>query len=623
MQKIRKLLCQPLFWTVAAAVVAAALLGGLAIQRYYNLESCEDLAMFDQMLWNVRNGKGLFTTISGETSLLFRHHFFGEHVSPILYLFAWPAGLTRGPEALLILQALVFSLSAIPLARWAGGIFKNNWAGLAAGVFWLLMPDLWLAVLYDWHMEAAEPLFIFAFVLALGRGSRWAWLWAVLYAACKEDAPIYLAFVSVIFGWLSRRRALGAKVAVFAAGYALLAWFVIGPACSASGHHQLVARALSPHRCGGWRPWFNAVFFSDGRWEALVRHLLSFGFLPLLGGIAILPAAAAVGADWLSISAFQFRMMMHYPFTVYPLLMLSAVWGAGWLVDRKQAAPAGRGLKKLFCSLPAIAAAVGLIFSWKLSLADIRERIGTGGKDWKNTSAILESLPKDGRWAALLQLVSHCDRRDDVTVLMAPQDADWLVVRLHGPVYTCPENEYRQWLIGLLRGTNYGVYCRPNNTVAVLKKSHATNENGNALAELLWVMEENDVEHEIGSVGRDAEGLDGRAWIAGENERGLLWHGAYRDLPAGRYLARFRVRTKAKTGAPAARLEVAEECGKNLLSELDISGATGGYVWKTMEVTLLGAGGAECRLLKTGKGMVALDRVEWVPLEIGAGFPEK
>ena len=662
MQTVEKLFSRPLFYTVVAAVVFSTLLALLAIQRHYNLESDEDLAMFDQMLWNVRNGNGLITTISGEASLLFRHHFFGEHVSPILYLFAWPAGLTRGPEALLILQALIFSLSAIPLARLVGRVLGNDWAGTAAAVFWLLMPNLWLAVFYDWHMEAAEPLFVFAFVLALHGGSKWAWLWAILYAFCKEDAPIYLAFVSVIFGWRSHR-ALGIKIAGFAVLYALLAWLVIGPACSASGSHQLVSRALTPSDCHGWRPWIDAVFFSAERWEALVRHLSSFGFLPLLGGLAVLPAAVAVGVDWLSISSFQFRMMMHYPFTVYPLLMLSAVWGLGHVFDRIRAIPASRGLfglvdrnfkvhdlfgfvgaslddalpkkgfdkrnpymeqsrrlwppnLKLMIFSSAVFAAVlaGLIFSWTLSLDAVRERLGTGGNDGKN---ILAGLPQDGKCAALLQLVSHCARRDDVTVLMAPQEADWLVLRLHGPVYTFPEDEYRRWLAGLLSGnSNYGVYCRPADTVVVLKKNHSTNENAKALAELLWTMEEDDVEHLIGSARRDAGALNGRAWSAGGDVRGMLWYGAYRDLPAGRYRARFRVKTKAEDETSVARLDVAEAGGKYVRGALDISGATGGYVWKTMEVTLQGAGNAECRAFKTGRErsrLTVLNGSRWRP----------
>ncbi len=83
-----KALNRPVLWTVLFALAISAVLATISIKRHCNLESEEDLAMFDQMLWNVRNGKGLVTTLSGESDLLFKHHFFGEHVSPILYLLA-------------------------------------------------------------------------------------------------------------------------------------------------------------------------------------------------------------------------------------------------------------------------------------------------------------------------------------------------------------------------------------------------------------------------------------------------------------------------------------------------------------------------------------------------------
>lgn len=615
---LRKIINRPVFWIILAVLLFTTVLAILSIQRHYNLESDEDLAMFDQMLWNVRQGKGLCTTLSGEADLLFKHHFFGEHVSPILYLLAWPAGLTRGPEALLIIQALLIGLSAIPVSRWAGNLLKNQWAGMAAGFFWLLLPDLWLATLYDWHMEALEPLFLFAFILALQGGNKTSWLWAVLYAACKEDTPVYLAFAAIVFGWHTHRK-LGLQIAIFAIGYALLAWLVIGPACSPSGQHMLVARAITPAQCHGWWPWVNNIFFDAERWTALFRHLLSFGFLPLFGGLALLPAAAAVGAAWLSISCNQFSILMHYPFTVYPLLMLGAVGGANFILNRLRPVPAKSSFsssalswKKIFRSIVFLAPLIGLLISWPLSLNDIKERIGTGGKDWDKTDAAIAGLPNDGLWAGTLQLVSHFARRDKVTIMMAPMDADWLVVRLHGRVHTFPEYIYRRLLVRLLSsGSNYGVYCLPNSTVAVLKRFLAPDNNSKALKELLLVMEEDDVVHSFGTTRRDPHALNGRAWSAGEDEQDFIWFGGYRNLPAGKYRAKFRLRTEAPVNAPIAKLEVVEENGKNILGEIKISGNTGGYVWQTMEVTLTGKGNAECRCFKTGAGTIMIDRVEW------------
>ena len=61
---------------------------------------------------------------------------------------------------------------------------------------------------------------------------------------------------------------------------------------------------------------------------------------------------------------------------------------------------------------------------------------------------------------------------------MEPLDADWLVLRLHGAVYTFPEDEYRRWLLKLLGpGSGYGVYRRMNSSVVVLKHGHSPDAN--------------------------------------------------------------------------------------------------------------------------------------------------
>lgn len=320
----------------------------------------------------------------------------------------------------------------------------------------------------------------------------------------------------------------------------------------------------------------------------------------------------------------QYKIMMHYPFTVYPLLMLSAVWGASFLLGRINAVSVKSfaGLskvfwRKLFQAMICLVPLIGLLISWPLSMEAIKERIGTGGKDWSKTDEIVEKLPKDGCWAGLLQLVSHCARRDNVTIIMSPMDADWLVVRLHGRAHTLPENEYRRWLTELLgHESDYGVYCMVNNTVAVLKRFHTTDANAEALSELLWVLEEDDGLHKAGRAVQDDGALNGRAWVSSGDEQGFVWWGGYRNLPAGRYRAKFRLSVKTDENAPVARLDVVEEDGKNIRGEMDIRGDTGGYVWKTIDVNLSGEGRAECRCFKTARGKLLIDRVEWEPVDL-------
>ncbi|MBU4365571.1 MAG: DUF2079 domain-containing protein, partial [Verrucomicrobia bacterium] len=220
---------------VGAMVITAVALAAITLTRHLRMASAFDLALFDSALWSFRQGDGFRITLECVNALTYPHHFFGEHFAPIMYLLAWPAALTSGPQALLVLQALAIAAAAWPAAVLARRMTGSAALGTLAGFVWLAQPSLWQAALYDFHVEAFEPLFLFAFAVAFLAGNRWHWLWAVLYLACKEDAPIYFAVTAAILGWRSGRRADGAVLAALALMYAWAAWFYIIPAFSITG----------------------------------------------------------------------------------------------------------------------------------------------------------------------------------------------------------------------------------------------------------------------------------------------------------------------------------------------------------------------------------------------------
>ena len=102
---------------VGAMVITAVALAAITLTRHLRLESAFDLALFDSALWSFRHGDGFRITLECIVKpLTYPHHYFGEHFAPILYLLAWPAALTSGPQALLILQALAIAAAAWPAA---------------------------------------------------------------------------------------------------------------------------------------------------------------------------------------------------------------------------------------------------------------------------------------------------------------------------------------------------------------------------------------------------------------------------------------------------------------------------------------------------------------------------
>lgn len=598
--------------TLAPILIMAIVLSALSLIRHGCLESFEDLAMFDQILWNIRAGRGALTSLSGNLHLLFPHHFFGEHFSPVLYLLAWPAGLTRGPEALLIIQAALVALAAWPAGRWAAERLRLP-AALAWGAWlWLALPGLWTATLYDFHMDALEPLALFLFLLALRRSHWTAWLWAGLVLAVKEDAGIYLAAAAAVFGWLTGQRRLGFAIAAGAGLYVALVVGLVMPAFSSNGKLLLGGRLLTPAGTGGLAAWAALILADPERWQALGHHLLAFGFLPLGGGLASLPAALAVGLAWLSGSSYQYQIGLHYPFTVYPLLFIGAVEGVrlAWKL-----AAAGR--------LPAAAFRLGtgiflcgsLACAWaghRATYADIMQSASvTRWHRLAESRALLPSIPPRVSLAATSTLIAHAARRENLSLMYGLSDAERMLMAAYPPCGGYPADDYRAMLGRLLAaGARYSLAAGDGRLL--LFQAAAPRPAADPLAtRLANTFAADELAHHAGRREKDADALNGWAWasIPGEPP-GTLMFGPYRDYPPGDYTVHFIIRARTKPGIAAAELDVMEK-GDRILGVRAIDASLERYTNLPLCVTLPTGKEVEFRCRTTGAGAVWIDRV-WI-----------
>ncbi|MDP2991097.1 MAG: DUF2079 domain-containing protein, partial [Kiritimatiellota bacterium] len=463
---------------VGAMVIAAVALAACTLTRHLRLASAFDLALFDSALWSFRQGDGFRITLECcVKALAYPHHFFGEHFALIMYLLAWPAALTSGPQALLIFQALAIAAAAGPAAVLARRMTGSAALGTLAGFVWLAQPSLWQAALYDFHLEAFEPLLLFAFAAAFLAGNRWSWLWAVLYLACKEDAPIYFAVTAAILGWHSGRRAEGAVLAVLALMYAFFAWFYIIPAFSITGQPLHVSRLLTPQICGGLWPWFVTIACDGARWAPFLHILGAVAFLPLLAGALVLPAGMSLGLMWLSANDYQAGLAVHYPLTFTPLLFLAALAGAGQIVTWLQ----GRSCRvhQAVCALSITLLLAGLYFGWSRA-PRLTDALGNGSpRVMRESRALLKHIPPRVPVTVALNLAPHLARRAQLPLLLSPScKTEWLATRLDGNTYPFPDNEHFDWLIGTMLATNsaYGLIAE-NDVVAIFRRGAPTTAN--------------------------------------------------------------------------------------------------------------------------------------------------
>ena len=597
---------------VGAMVITAVALAAITLTRHLRLASAFDLALFDSVFWSFRQGDGFRVTLECVNVLTYPHHYFGEHFAPIMYLLAWPAALTSGPQALLVLQALAIAAAAWPAAVLARRMTGSAALGTLAGCVWLAQPSLWQAALYDFHVEAFEPLFLFAFAAAFLAGNRWNWLWAVLYVACKEDAPIYFAVIAAILGWRSNRRAEGAILAALALMYAWAAWFYIIPAFSITGQPLHVSRLLTPQTCGGLWAWFTTIACDSARWTPFLQILRAVAFLPLLAGALVLPAGMSLGVMWLSANNYQSGLAVHYPFTFTPLLFLAALAGAGQVVTWMQ------GRARFACqAVGALSMALllaGLYFGWHAA-PSLTDGSGSGSpRVMRESRALLERIPPHVPVTAALTLAPHLARRTQIVLLLSPEcKTEWLATRLDGETYPLPNNAHFDWLIGTMLATNsaYGLVAE-NDVVAIFRRGAPTTANAALAFRLGHTIRATEFHHQTGARITDNQAGGGLAWRCKPQDReGFFFFGHYLDLPAGDYEITFRLRGTGRAQLPYARLDVSENRGRCIRAEYLLAGDTGGYCEIKLRARLTGMGAAEFRGAKIGPGEIVVERVSW------------
>ena len=193
----------------------------LTLQRYAAFEArALDLGNLNQALWNMAHGNW-FRMTNQEEGVVTR---LAMHVEPILLLLAPFYRLWPTPEALLVFQAVVVALGALPLFALARHQQLGDWLGLVFAVAFLLNPTVQAANWLEFHPVTLAPTFLMAafYFLVTGR-TGWFALFAALAAGCKEEIGL-LVFMLGLYAWLALKRPrLGLVTMVLGLGWSLIA----------------------------------------------------------------------------------------------------------------------------------------------------------------------------------------------------------------------------------------------------------------------------------------------------------------------------------------------------------------------------------------------------------------
>jgi uncharacterized membrane protein len=398
---------------LAGVAVYAVVFSFISLARHFAFQShALDLGYYIQVVWSIGAGRGAYVSLP-------EMHAWGDHFSPVLYLFVPIAWIVSAAAPLLIGQSLILAaggFAVFALARWRLGDPR-----LAAGfaLLYLINPSLHGINLRDVHPQAfAIPLLVAA-AYAVER-DRYGWCALALAAAAagREDAAVAIVGFGVWLALARRKWLAGAGVA--AAAIALLIvdvrWlmpYFLGRPYTHFGRYSqlgdsleqiLLAPVLRPGALLA-----SLVTVANARY--LVLLLAPFGFLPLLA-----PRVLAVAGPGLAINLLSLDPVLRVPRSQYvsfilPFLVLAAIDGYAALARMA----GGRRLAGRFS--PALALAVAAFASIALTARTVNEL--TVSRWWptgerRAAHRVIAQVPPMVPVAANERFVPHLARRPEV-----------------------------------------------------------------------------------------------------------------------------------------------------------------------------------------------------------------
>ncbi|MFF9039458.1 DUF2079 domain-containing protein [Streptomyces sp. NPDC014892] len=245
----------------------------------------------------------------------------GDHFSPVTMLLAPFYRVFPSPVTLLVIQAALFALSAVPVTRaatWALGRARGLALGVAYGLSWGLQN----AVDFDFHEICfAVPLIAFSLEALLRRRWRAALLWGLPLVLVKEDQGLTLAMIAVVVAFRARRQGASrvvpyaVAVASFGAVATLLAFTMIIPAFNTTGSSDYLTKV------GGAGP----LDGLDVKIRTVLWLLIPTSGLLALRSPILLAVLPTLGWRFVSADDNYWGTTFHYSAVLMPIITLALV----------------------------------------------------------------------------------------------------------------------------------------------------------------------------------------------------------------------------------------------------------------------------------------------------------
>jgi uncharacterized membrane protein len=478
----------PFTLAALAAAAYAVYFSGFALVNHYNLAtSAFDLGIEDNLVWNASH---LATPLFRSTPLGGAMTHLGLHQTYFSYLLALPYRLFPDARFLLVFQAAMMGLAALPLFLHARRRL-GPWPACLLAWLYVLYPPLHGANLYDFHYQPLSAVFIFAFVHLMETDRPWlAGACAFFTLTLREDMGALLVVACL---WLALRgaRPLVATLigAVAALHFVVLKMIVMPMFLGGVPAYIHQYRGLLPAGQSSFGGVLETVLANPGytlSWLLEPAKLLYV--LQILGPLAFWPLRRARG--WLLLAPGFFFTLLQ---TRYPALTeISFQYTAYWIpfvflatVDGLAAAGA-RTRRAALLTLPVALLVFTSQFGAVLHRDDVRGGFDVGlhysidaaARERHDVlEALLARIPPDASVAASNRIVPHVSARANAYELNKDLlDADWIIAAL--PV---SGRELDNLNAALGRDGAYGV-VEMRADLCLIRRGHARDRNPAALA---------------------------------------------------------------------------------------------------------------------------------------------
>lgn len=452
-----------------------------------------DLGIFDNLFYNLLQGEffrgGVDIDNRGGNHLQF-------HANFLAYVFVPLYALSPRAETLLIMQAWIVGLSAIPIYLLVQHRLKSHLAAFALAFVYLAHEALQGPVFYDFHFLTLAPFFIGWTLYFFEKGYRWALLGAwIATVLLREEQGAILSGAALVYLLAGKRIRIAFIGGVLGVLYLAIVRFSIMPMFTADGQFQQhigYYKGMLPEGENGFVGVLqtmitNPVFMTDsllneGKIEYTLLLTVPFVLLPFRSPrllLLFIPAALFT----LGTRNYPPPVSKGFQYTAYwmPLLVLGAVlkldeWRT--TVDKKHYFPAA--VSALFVVGGAMGVNGGALFQqntftggFRRIVFEISEQEQTRYDELRELVAL---IPPTAKVTATESVVPHLSNRPDAnTIRQGLHNPEYMLLR-YDEIRSGQQADYLLRGLGPLSTQQYGV-LRHTKNFSLWKRGAKTTDN--------------------------------------------------------------------------------------------------------------------------------------------------